>query len=305
MIGQVVFAIIQTFIAFGVGAFARWRGMLRPEQLGTLTRFTLNVFMTMMVFSSVSDNLRGAGWRQVVLPPFLGFGMSALWFLAGWPLASLLKRGTPERRSAFMHLSTVNNFLFLPIIIVENIWGGAHVAMLLLMSVGFTVSQWTLGILPFGGGNCRETLKKLCNPNLAAALLGILVAVLDCPIPKLADSTIRMLGGITVPLMLVIIGAALPDGCRRLVGDTRDLLWYSLCRLIILPLLAAGIMKQLPLDEPLCQTAMVVALMPGSSAGVLIVRSYSGDYEFAGSAIVLSTLFSLGTVPLLLWLLGL
>ena len=45
--------------------------------------------------------------------------------------------------------------------------------------------------------------------------------------------------------------------------------------------------------------------MPGSSAGVLIVRSYSGDYEFAGSAIVLSTLFSLGTVPLLLWLLGL
>ena len=153
--------------------------------------------------------------------------------------------------------------------------------------------------------SCRETLKKLCNPNLAAALLGILVAAVDCPVPKLADATIRMLGGVTVPLMLVIIGAALPDGCRKLVGDTRDLLWYSLCRLIILPLLAAGIMKLLPLDETLRQTAMVVALMPGSSAGVLIVRSYSGDYEFAGSAIVLSTLFSLGTVPLLLWLLGL
>ena len=153
MITQVIFAIAQTFIAFGVGAFARWRGMLRSEQLGMMSRFTINVLMSMMVFSSVRDNLRGAGWDQVVVPPLAGFGMSALWFRAGWPLTSLLKRGTVELRSAFMHMSTVNNFLFLPIIIVENIWGGAHVAALLLMSVGFTVSQWTLGILPFGCGS--------------------------------------------------------------------------------------------------------------------------------------------------------
>ena len=104
--------------------------------------------------------------------------------------------------------------------------------------------------------------------------------------------------------MLVLIGAALQDGCRKLAGDTRDLLWYSLCRLVILPLLAVWIIGKLPLDETLRQTASVVALMPGSSAGVLIIRNYSGDHEFAGSAIVVSTLLSLGTVPLRLWILG-
>lgn len=303
MITEVIFAIIKTFLAFGVGVFARWRGYLKPDVLGIFSRFTIDILMSFMVFDAVSSGLRGQGWQMIVIPPAAGFGMVVVFFLTGIPCALLLRDKSPERKSSFLHLSAVNNFLFLPLIIVQEIWGEEHIALLLLMSIGFTIGQWTIGVLPFGGGNLREILRKLCNPNLAASVLGIAVAVYNIPVPEIIMDTVAMLGDITVPLMLVIIGAALPDGCRKIHRDIQDVMLYSLCRLVIMPLIAIFILKLIPLEENLYQTAMIIAMMPGSSAAVLIVRNYGGDHEFAGSAIVASTVLSLVTIPVMIHIL--
>ena len=40
--------------------------------------------------------------------------------------------------------------------------------------------------------------------------------------------------------------------------------------------------------------------MPAASSAVVIAESYGGDPDFAGRAIILTTLFSLGTIPLLM-----
>ena len=304
MITQVILAILKTFLAFGVGAFARWRGYLKPESLGSLSRFTIDILMSMMVFEAVSSGLRGQPWELVLVPPAIGFFMTLAGFLAGYPCALLLRDKSAERKSSFLHLCAVNNFLFLPLIIVSEIWGEEHIALLLLISIGFTVGQWTIGIMPFGGmKDWRTVLKKLCNPNLVAALLGITVAVNNIPVPELIGQTVSMLGDITVPLMLVIIGAALPDGCRKIAGSGADLALYTLCRLIVIPLILIGILKLLPLDTAIYETAMIVAMMPGSSAAVLIVRNYGGDHDFAGGAIVISTIVSLATIPAMLYVL--
>lgn len=304
MITEVIFAIIKTFLAFGVGAFARWRGYLKQEVLNVFSRFTIDILMSLMVFDAVSRGLRDQGWQMIVLPPALGFGMVLAGFLAGLPCSLLLRDKSSGRRSSFLHMCAVNNFLFLPIIIVQSIWDNEHVALLLLISIGFTVGQWTIGILPFGSSSdWRVVLKKLCNSNLLAALLGIIVAVNKIPVPAIIMDTVTMLGDITVPLMLVVIGAALPDGCRKIFNDVQDLALYSLCRLVVVPLITIMVLKMLPLEEALYQTALIVAIMPGSSSAVLIVRNYGGDHDFAGSAIVASTILSLGTIPALLHIL--
>ena len=70
-----------------------------------------------------------------------------------------------------------------------------------------------------------------------------------------------------------------------------------------MPLIAIFILKLIPLEENLYQNAMIIAMMPGSSAAVLIVRNYGGDHEFAGSAIVASTVLSLVTIPVMIHIL--
>ena len=62
-------------------------------------------------------------------------------------------------------------------------------------------------------------------------------------------------------------------------------------------------LKEKNLDTAIYETAMIVAMMPGSSAAVLIVRNYGGDHDFAGGAIVISTIVSLATIPAMLYVL--
>ena len=40
--------------------------------------------------------------------------------------------------------------------------------------------------------------------------------------------------------------------------------------------------------------------MPAASSSVLVARQYGGDYEFAGQAIIVTTILSLATIPLLM-----
>ena len=56
----------------------------------------------------------------------------------------------------------------------------------------------------------------------------------------------------------------------------------------------------LPLEPDAFETAAVVAAMPAASSSVLVAQQYGGDYEFAGQAIIITTVLSLATIPLLL-----
>ena len=108
------------------------------------------------------------------------------------------------------------------------------------------------------------------------------------------------LGNITVPLMLVVIGVALVGCFRGMLENWYDMLLLSVVRLVLIPVALLLLLRLLPLPEEAYQVAAVVALMPAASSSVLIAKRYGGDPDFAGRAIILTTLFSLGTIPLLM-----
>ena len=51
------------------------------------------------------------------------------------------------------------------------------------------------------------------------------------------------------------------------------------------------------------EVCIVVALMPAASSSVLIAKRYGGCPDFTGQAILVTTLLSLLTIPLWLWIL--
>ena len=100
--------------------------------------------------------------------------------------------------------------------------------------------------------------------------------------------------------MLVVIGVALVGCFRGMLENWYDMLLLSVVRLVLIPVALLLLLRLLPLPEEAYQVAAVVALMPAASSSVLIAKRYGGDPDFAGRAIILTTLFSLGTIPLLM-----
>ena len=63
------------------------------------------------------------------------------------------------------------------------------------------------------------------------------------------------------------------------------------------------LLKLFSLEKEMFEVSIVVALMPAAASSVLIAKRYGGCPDFTGQAIIVTTLFSLITIPLWLWIL--
>lgn len=301
MMYQVFLSILETFIVFGFGALAWKLRMIETGDLDKLSRLTLDMFFPMLTFSTITRTFDPNRLTELWVMPLLGIALMLFGAGAGWVFKRLMKSKGHGREGTFHHICAINNYVFLPIIVLQNIYGERHVALLLLMNVGSTIGFWTIGVLTLtGGGSLSKTMKSIFSINVAAVVAALLVSFLHIPLPEALNYTFQYLGNITVPLMLVVIGVALVGCFRGMLENWYDMLLLSVVRLVLIPVALLLLLRLLPLPEEAYQVAAVVALMPAASSSVLIAKRYGGDPDFAGRAIILTTLFSLGTIPLLM-----
>jgi hypothetical protein len=294
-------AILETFIVFGVGIFAWRKKMIMPEDLDKLSRLTLDVFFPLLTFSTIVRTFDPAKLNELWLMPVMGFAIMLVGGVFGIFFKRLVRNRTPERLRTFHHICAINNYVFLPIIVLANIWGERHVALILVMNVGSTIGFWTIGILTLTGhSDWKDMLKSLFSVNIGAVALALAVCFLGIPVPSAIGNAAKNLGDMSVPFMLLLIGVALAQNFRHVFTNAFDILWLSAVRLVLLPLIIVLLLKLLPLPAEVFQVAFVVALMPAASSSVLVARRYGGSSEMAGQAIIVTTLLSLVTIPVMM-----
>ena len=297
---QVLFAVIETFAFFALGAFAFERKMFSRESLPGMSRFAINVLTPILIFASVAGKFTREDLYSAWIYPVLGFSMIALHAGLGYLLLPLLRNRTPERKATFMHMAAVNNFIYLPLIIISYLWPGKTVAALLLCSVGSTFAQWTIGLAVMASGSSRRLLKNLITPNSLSVVIATIYLLLPWKFPQgIMDFCIKI-GNLAIPLCLILIGATVWSSRGCWWSNLQDMIYSTACRIVIIPLLTLILLRFIPLPETARHLALVLAVMPGSSGSVLIVREYGGDVDFAGQLILSTTIFGLITMPVLL-----
>lgn len=301
---QVFWSIIQTFTVFAVGAFAVRIGMIRANNLSGLSRLALDVFFPFLTFSTIVRNFNPESLNELWIMPAIGFGIMFCGAVLGILLRRFLFHSTPERHATLHHLCAINNYVFLPLIVIDSLWGERHIALLLLMNVGSTIGFWTIGILTFTGmDSLKESVKNIFSVNLIAVFAALLCCFLRVPVPAFVMKTSDMLGGMAVPFMLILTGAALYFSAEKLLKHPLDALYISVLRLLVLPGILIFLLKQFPLEKDVLEVCIVVALMPAAASSVLIAKRYGGCPDLTGQSIIVTTLLSLVTIPAWLWFL--
>lgn len=297
---KVVLAVVETFAFFALGGFAVERKMFSADSLKGASRFAINVLTPFLVFSSIAGKFTREDLQTAWIYPVLGFLMIAFHAVCGRLLLPLLRNRTPERTATFMHMAAVNNFIYLPIIIIGYLFPGKTVAALLFCSVGSTFGQWTIGIAVMTGNDSKKLLKNLISPNSVAVLVAVLYLLLPWKLPAgILDFTVR-LGNLAIPLCLILIGASIWVSRSKLTAYPADLFFTTAVRIVLIPLCTLLAVRWIPLPEIARNLALVLAVMPASSGSVLIVREYGGDVDFAGQLILSTTLLGLITMPVFL-----
>ena len=317
---EIAIQILGIFAMIGVGVVATRRQWFAENFSTQLSTLLLRVFYPSLLFSAILRNYTLAKIAENWLLPAGAVGIMVVGWAVGWVAKRTIARHfrAPTRR-AFHFSCTMNNYSFLPIMIIAGTaLGEQGVAMVALTTIGSDTMMWTLGFRTFTGQKIKlRTLPSLLlRPPIAALAAAVLtLAVLHpfgvdsadlmaCLPTRVALETLyKYLGGATIPASAIVCGMRL--GQLKLSGLFTPLqIAVTLLRMVVIPALILVLLSVLPLEPAERMVFGVIALMPGAMVGVSMAEVYGGDIPFVSAMILNTHALCILTVPIGLWLLG-
>lgn len=316
---SVLLKIAVMFLVMVTGWWASRREYLTPiltKALSVLVvELTFPCLIVGQMLSTVSPAALKRGWW---VPLFaLVSIMIAVW--VGRAFAPVFGAGNSRRRT-FAFLVGIPNWVFLPLPIVEGLYGAAGVRFVLLYNLGAQIVLWSIGIRVLQGSRTGVSLWRalLTNPGIIATLGGAAVALVWPGAASFGQSqqgligmtgiglmgALKMVGDLTIPLSLLATGAQLGFMIKGSQFHWRPLAGINFGRLIVAPVVTLLLMKGImvltgiSLTEAEFMSAVIIVAMPVAISCTMFAERFGGDGELSASAIFSTTLFSLGTVPL-------
>ena len=156
-------------------------------------------------------------------------------------------------------------------------------------------------VLKFGGSVKGAFKKILTFPPLWAIILALIFNSLSIPIPQVFGQIINYFADATVPLIMLSLGISINlEGIYR---NKTMVTFTSIMKLVIFPLIAFIIVNILGLAGLQYTIAVVEAAMPSGMLSLVLAISYNLDSELTSDCILINTVISLITLPIIVMIL--
>ncbi len=199
-----------------------------------------------------------------------------------------------------------------PVILMFFGASGFNLAIILLVLQQFVMS--TIGIYYAAKGSDRANandassikyalIRVIKMPVAYGALLGMLFQLLHIPLSESIMKSITMIGDSSIVVIMIILGMQLAMIQVREI-DLPKLSISLLIKMVISPILAYFLVMPLPLPETYKTILVVLAAMPSAANTTLQAVFFNTQPKLVSSATFISTILSLITLPIVLWLLN-
>ncbi|MGF1643084.1 MAG: AEC family transporter [Thiotrichales bacterium] len=283
-----IFAIIfPVFACAGLGAaYARHH---RPD-MAVVNRLNMEVFAPFLVFWALLDKpFDFNAYRDLALggvAVVLGSGLLLL------PLAWFARINLRTFIPPMMFNNSGN--MGLPLVLFA--FGETALQAGIVLFIVEMVLHFTLGMYLMD--HRTHPLRLLKMPMIQATLLGLLLSGLHVTLPDAIANTVKLLGQVSIPLLLFSLGVRLLD------VNLRD---WRLGALGAIAGPAAGIVSALlvlpwlTLDTHHTAMLLIFAALPPAVLNVLVAEQYQQEPERVASIVMLGNLASLIVIPATLW----
>ncbi len=294
-----LFKILEILIPILIGLGFRLTKVFGDEEGDVLRRFVVRFTLPVMVFFSMYD---AGGEDLSALPSMLAalILLTGAMFLVAF-LATRFVNG-PGSKSAVHACGTFSNYGWIGFGVCQVLLGDAG----LRRAVFFLLLWWPV-FYGFGlliglihtrgqkGGVPVGKAVKLTAPIVGMTLLGLSFSLTHWGLPRLLETALRPFGQMTVPLILFGIGAMLDfSGIHKAL---RPALLVSGVTLVLAPVVGWGIAALLPLDEVSYAVVILQAAMPVATSTPLLRENFELDMDLTNTSIILSTVLSMVTLP--------
>ena len=158
-----------------------------------------------------------------------------------------------------------------------------------------------------------EFFKRMMNPGVVASIFAVLIFASGIQMPEPVVTFCDYMGNTTIPLSMIMIGISVAQANLKEVFTDWRLYLFILLRMIALPIAiisvlnfvlgnvtsSAAIAAVNAMDPAVIGVFIVELGMPVGSIVAMIIRENDGDIAYCTRGVVLSTLASIVTIPLI------
>lgn len=182
--------------------------------------------------------------------------------------------------------------------LVFSLLGPQAMVHAVVISTVVQISHFTLGVWLLSG---RFSLKSLLsNASIIALLVGIAWASTGWQAPTAVLRTVDLLSGMTIPVMLLLLGRSLSSINLRELTRLKRIVGLSVGRVMLGAGAAFLVAQGLSLSPLVAHTLMIQASMPVAVISYILATHYDGPKEDIAAVILVSLPFSLLAVLLLM-----
>jgi predicted permease len=215
------------------------------------------------------------------------------------------KKRAPKDFFEYQFAFIFNNAIFLGYPIISTIFGADGLMSYVGFVLIFNIMLFGYGIMLFQQKfDLKHVGRALTNPNVIAVLLGALFFVLSIRLPSPIELAVDYVGGIMTPLSLICIGYMLSRAKLWQLLRQRQIVLTCAAQLILGPLIAFGLMKLIGAPDNVLYIIVLIQALPTATTLGLFAEKYGGNTANASGLVVVSTILSAVTLPIVMFLLS-
>ena len=307
----------QTLILFFllmIGFTIRRLNIVDRHLNDNLTNLIIYVTLPALIINSMDYDFSLERLNQLGLVLVSAVGIFLLMIALSWWISSLLGKNSSEQ-AIYRFILIFANVGFMGYPVVEVIFGQQGVFLAAIYNLVFNIVLWTLGVLIMcssgndEGQKAKLDLSQLINPGIISIGLGFLIFLFSIELPAAINHTFEMLGETTTPLAMIVVGNVLAQVTIKDIFSNFKLWVVTGIRLVVLPLIVLAILEGLTflipafeLSSTLLGVVVVLTGMPAAANTAIFAQEFGGDEALASEGVFLTTLLSVLTIPLIVYI---
>ncbi|MBQ6998495.1 MAG: AEC family transporter [Clostridia bacterium] len=295
----VVNQMLMLFFPVVIGYIIIKLGVVKEEFTKNLSSFIFNVTLPCAIISALQFDFD----RQILIKSALLIVISAIIIVFSWIFglgtAKILK-AKHSSKSVIVYSLMFSNFSFMGYPIAQAFMGdeGLMYATMFTLPLYVMVQSWGVALIN-SEGERKFKATYILNAPLIAAVIGFILFLTGLRFPTAIDGTISMLGSMTTPLAMVVVGLSL--SAEPLKNAFTSIRFYvvALLRLVVLPLIVFYVLKALNINIDICRVSAIITMMPVAANIIVTSATYGKDTTDPARAVLLTTVLSVITIPLM------
>lgn len=290
------------FLLISAGFYARRRGFTDDHINKGLTEIILNIGLPALLLNSFLLEYDHSLLKNAGMVVLVSIVVHIVLFLI---TKVAFYRYEVDQRNVLTYMGLFPNAGFMGLPFIYAIYGQIGVFYAAIFIIPYHILMWTYGIALFMKvRDYRSSAKTiLMNPILLGVFVGLILFITQFPVPEVLSKTFGILGSVTAPLAMMLIGDRMAQTHFKTVFNDKNVYYGSLVRLIAAPIISWAILSTFNLDPMIINICVAVQALPVAVTVAVLPAKFNGDAVLGSKCAVISHALSLFSIPTILILL--